>query len=93
MVNEVSIQNISKVIEQTVDGVKKTAASSAVNPVSDKVSLSQQGIDFQNMASSDVPMVAQERIDQLKEAIATNTYTIDYGQLAQVLIKQNLISE
>ena len=90
MVNNVTLQNVIKVFEQNTTAVKKTAAAEKAMPITDKLELSMAGVDIQQLNTADIPQVSEQRLDDLRNAIANGTYKYDYDKLAEVLLQQNI---
>ena len=90
MVNNVTLQNVVKVFENATNSVNKAAATEKALPIADRLDLSAAGIDIQSIKVSDIPQVSQQKLDELRDAIASGTYKIDYEGLAEAIMQQNI---
>jgi len=91
MVNNVSLDNISKIFEHnTISSVTKTAATEKNPPVVEKLEPFYKSVDFEQIKNADIPQVSQQKLDQITNAIANGQYRIDYTKLAEALLQQNV---
>jgi negative regulator of flagellin synthesis FlgM len=74
---------------------EKTITGKGKNDLSDKVELSsgKQEIETIKEKVMALPVIRQEKVDQIREAIKTETYNIKGELVAKSMLKSNLLDE
>jgi negative regulator of flagellin synthesis FlgM len=74
---------------------EKTVAGKGNNDLSDKVELSSRKQEIETIKEKVMasPVVREEKVDQIKEAIETGTYNVKGELVAKSMLKSSLLDE
>jgi negative regulator of flagellin synthesis FlgM len=74
---------------------EQATAGKGNNDLSDKVELSNRSQEIETIKEKvmAVPVIRQEKVDQIREAIKTETYNIKGELVAKSMLKSNLLDE